>query len=55
MPSLDRIAYYAGIATLGAIGLIDWPIVAVIGAGHWLSAHSHDKALQQIGEALESA
>jgi hypothetical protein len=33
------LAYYAGVATLAAAGLIDWPVAGVVAAGVWVARH----------------
>src|ERR1700710_1302307 len=31
------LAYYAGVVTLAAAGLIDWPVAGVVAAGVWVA------------------
>lgn len=33
LPAPERLAYYAGLGVLGAVGLIEWPVAAAIAAG----------------------
>jgi len=33
MPSKERLGYYAGLGALAAVGVIEWPVAAVIGVG----------------------
>jgi hypothetical protein len=37
LPSPQRLIYYAGLGTLAAVGVIEWPVAAAIGVGVWLS------------------
>ena len=55
LPSPQRLAYYGGIAALGVFGIVDWPVVLVIGIGHLLAEDRHNKLLAEFGEALAAA
>jgi hypothetical protein len=55
VPRPDQLAYYAALAGLAALEIIDWPIALAIGAGHALANSHHNKFAQEIGEALEEA
>jgi hypothetical protein len=55
VPGPDQLAYYAALAGLAALEIIDWPIALAIGAGHALVSSQHHKVAQGIGEALEEA
>jgi hypothetical protein len=55
VPRPDQLAYYAALAGLAALEIIDWPIALAIGAGHALVSSQHHKVAQEIGEALEDA
>ena len=55
LPALDSLAWMGGLATLAAVGLLDWPVAAAIGVGHLLSRQRHLRLLREFGEALEGA
>jgi hypothetical protein len=55
LPPPQALAWLGGLATLTALGLLEWPVAVVIGAGHLLAVQSHVKLLRDFGEALESA
>ena len=55
LPSPERLAFYAGLATLGVFGIVDWPVVLVIGVGHLLAEDHHHKLLANLGQALSEA
>jgi hypothetical protein len=55
LPALDSLAWLGGLAALAALGIVDWPIAAVIGVGHVLSHQQHLRLLSDFGQALESA
>jgi len=53
LPRPDQLAYYAGVGTLVALGILEWPAALVLGVGHVLLTQQHNRAVQQFGEALE--
>jgi len=55
LPSPQRLAYYGGIAALGVFGIVDWPVVLVLGVGHLLAEDRHHKLLANLGQALAEA
>jgi hypothetical protein len=55
LPPADQLAYLGGISTLVAVGILEWPIAALLGAGHLLAATRNSKILADFGEALEEA
>lgn len=54
VPPPDRMAYYAGMGVLAAVGLIEWPLAIVVAAGHALSDQHMFSRLRGLGEAAES-
>ena len=55
LPPPKTLAWFGGLAALGILGVMEWPVVAVIGAGHLLAQQSHLKLLHDFGEALQEA
>lgn len=55
LPPRDLLVYLGGLTALSVIGIIEWPITAVIGAGHLLAAERNNRALHELGEAMEQA
>ncbi|MCE3551356.1 hypothetical protein LWC33_07810 [Pseudonocardia sp. RS11V-5] len=55
LPAPDSLAWFGGLATLAALGILEWPVAAAIGAGHLLSRQRHLRFLKDFGEALEEA
>jgi hypothetical protein len=53
--SRPELVYVGGIAALGALGLLEWPIALVIGAGHLLAADRSNRAARELGDAMEEA
>ncbi|MER7113377.1 hypothetical protein ACQPZU_11140 [Saccharomonospora azurea] len=55
LPPSDQLAFLGGVVTLGAVGVVDWPVVAVLVTGHVLAHNRHVLFLRDFGEALERA
>jgi hypothetical protein len=55
LPPAQTLAWFAGLATLTVVGLMEWPVAVAIGAGHLLAQQNHLRLLHDFGEALEEA
>jgi hypothetical protein len=55
LPPLDTLAWLGGLASLAVLGVMEWPVAAVIGVGHLLAHQHHLRLLHDFGEALEEA
>lgn len=55
LPAPEHLAFYAGIAAMAVLGIMEWPVVAALLVGHTLVNEQHNKVLQSLGEALEEA
>ncbi len=55
LPPADHLAWYAGVFTLTAIELIDWPVALVLAVGKALADNRSHRTLRSLGEALEEA
>ena len=53
--SKPELAYVGGIAGLTALGLLEWPIALVIGAGHVLAADRSGRTVRDLGDAMTKA
>jgi hypothetical protein len=54
-PSRDQLVFLGGLGALVVVGVLDWPVAAVVGAGHLLAARRNSRALRELGEAMEQA
>ncbi len=54
VPPPELLTFYAGLATLAAIDLIEWPLALVIAVGHEL-ARSSRPGVRGLAESIESA
>ena len=55
LPPLDSLVWLSGLATLAAVGVIEWPVAAAIGVGHLLVQQEHFRILHDFGEGLVKA
>jgi hypothetical protein len=38
--TLEKLAFYGGVVTMGALGAIDWPVALAVAAGTWVAQHT---------------
>jgi hypothetical protein len=55
LPPRDLLIFVGGVGMLAVVGLIDWPVAAVVGVGHLLAAKRSNRVVRTIGEAMEQA
>jgi hypothetical protein len=55
LPPPYHLVWYAGVATLAAIEVIEWPIAAILAVGKALADNHHSRVLMEFGEALEES
>lgn len=53
LPSGPHMAWYAGVATLAVLEVVEWPIAILMVTAKALSDSSHHQLLSQFGDALE--
>jgi hypothetical protein len=53
MPPADQLAFLGGVATLVALGVVEWPVAVLLGAGHVLATQRDNRLLSAFGDALE--
>ncbi len=53
LPSKGTLAYFAAVAGLAALGLLEWPVV--IGVGHLLAQQRGNVLLEEFGDGLSDA
>ena len=49
-----RFGWYAGVAVMAIIELIEWPLAIVMMAGHEISHRTHSQALREFAEGVEA-
>lgn len=55
LPEGSRVAFYGGLTAFAILGLLDWPVALIVGAGHLLTENRHNETLEALGEVLEEA
>lgn len=55
LPPAPQLAWYAGMALLTALEVVDWPVALLLMAGRALADNRHSAALRDFGSALEDA
>lgn len=53
-PSRGSIAWYAGISVMAASGLVEWPLAAIIAAGHMIEENTRSQAVSGAAGGVES-
>lgn len=53
-PTRGSLAYYAALTGMTAAGLIEWPLAAVVAAGHLIAENSHSEAVSGAAEGAQS-
>jgi hypothetical protein len=48
-----HLPFYAGIAVLAAVGVIEWPVAGIVMVGKLLADNAHREVLRDFGSALE--
>ena len=38
--TLERLAFYGGVAAAGAVGALEWPVAVAVAAGTWVAQHT---------------
>jgi len=54
-PPIEHMVFYAGMGTLAAFEIIEWPLALLLMTSHLLMDATNRPALHQLGEALEEA
>ena len=54
-PTRGSLAWYGTLAAMSATGLIEWPLAAVMGAGHLISENTRSEAVSGAAEGAESS
>jgi hypothetical protein len=50
----EHLAWYAGLAAMAVLDLIDWPVALAIATGHAIAHRSHNKALAEFAQGIEA-
>lgn len=53
-PTRASVAWYAGLSAMAATGLLEWPLAAIVAAGHLVEENSRSQAVEELAEGVES-
>ena len=53
--SVQRFAWYVGLALMAALEVIDWPVAIVIGVGHEIGHRARPRAVRELAGGIEAA
>lgn len=54
-PTRGSLAWYGGVGTMAAAGLIEWPLAAIVAAGHLIAENSPSHSVAGAADGAESA
>ena len=49
-----RVGWYAGVAVMAAIEIIEWPLALMMMLGHEIAQRAHTEALRDFAEGVEA-
>jgi hypothetical protein len=49
-----RVGWYAGLAVMAAVEIIEWPLAILMMVGHEIAHRVHSKALREFAEGVEA-
>jgi len=50
-----RFTWYAGLAVMAALEIIEWPLAILMIAGHEIAHRTHSQELRELAEGVEAA
>ena len=54
-PTRGSLAWYGALGAMTGAGLIEWPLAALVAAGHLISQNSRSETVEGAAEGAESA
>lgn len=54
LPDKGGLLWYAGLGTMTAVELIEWPIAALVAGTHFIENHSHNRAISELAEGIDA-
>jgi hypothetical protein len=55
LPPPRDLAFFTAVGVLTAVGALEWPVAAIVAAGHALATSARSKTAQEAGEGMEAA
>ena len=54
-PAPQRLAWYGGVVVVASVGVLEWPVAAILIVGHLLAEDHHNRLIHDFGEGLSEA
>jgi hypothetical protein len=51
----EHVAYFGALGVLGALELIEWPLVAVLVAGNVIASRAHRQVVRELAAGVDEA
>ena len=51
----EQLTYFAALGVLGAVELVEWPLVAVLVAGHVIATRAHRRIVREMAAGVDEA
>jgi len=55
VPPPDMLVFYGVLGALATLGVVEWPLVLIVGVGHCLTEQRFSPLLREAGQAAEAA
>lgn len=53
-PNRSSLAWYGGVATMAGLGLVEWPLAAILVTGHLIAENSRSQAVSAGAEGASA-
>ena len=50
----ERLAWYAGLAVMVVLEVVEWPLAVVIAVGHEIAHRARKRAIRELAEGIEA-
>lgn len=51
----EQLAYFGALTVLGVLELVEWPLVAVLVAGHVIATRAHRRIVREMAAGVDEA
>ena len=51
----EQLTYFAALGVLGAVELVEWPLVAVLITGHVIATRAHRRIVREMAAGVDEA
>jgi len=54
LPDKPALFWYAGLGTMAAVEIIEWPVAVLIAGTHFIESHTRNRDIQQLADGIGS-